>query len=208
MNILGLDLSTKKTGWSLFNDGQLDSYGVISCDHKDTRVRTLTIRDGIKNLIARHSIDRVVVEELKVGFGAGTSNFNTVVTLAVLQGCVLGLCIDSGVEFITYDPSVWRRLTGINRKTVECKTCGWLDEFIAGEDVTICPACGEKRKSYLKTNRLNKRADLKQAAIKAVNQKYGLDFKYYARDTKSHISDDDIAEAILIAEAHIKELCL
>lgn len=205
MNILGLDLGTKKTGWSVFKDEKLVGYGVISCDHKNVRVRTLTIRDEIKKLIESKDIDRVVAEELKVGFGGAMSNFNTVVTLAVLQGCVLGLCIDCGVEFITYDPSVWRKFTGVNRKRIECKTCGWLDEFIAGEGVKECPQCGESRKAYLKTYLLNKRLDLKQTAIDLVNEKYGLKLVFYPRDTKKNISDDDIAEAILIAKAHIYE---
>ena len=205
MNILGLDLGTKKTGWSIFKDDKLVDYGVISCDHKNVRVRTLTIRDEIKKLIESNDINRAVVEELKVGFGGGMSNFNTVVTLAVLQGCVLGLCIDYDVEFIPYDPSVWRKLTEVNRKRIECKTCGWLDEFIAGEDITECPKCGEKRKSYLKTYLLNKRLDLKQTAVDIVNRKYGLKLVFYPRDTKKNISNDDIAEAILIAQAHIYE---
>ena len=208
MKILGLDLSTKRTGWAFFDNNELVDYGMISCDHKDVRVRTLFIRDEIRRIIREKAIERVVLEELKVGFGHATSNFITVVRLSVLQGCVLSICSDEGTEFITYDPAAWRKLTKVNLKTVKCNTCGWSDEFVAGEDVKICPQCGEKRKTYLKTYFLNSRLELKEIAVKTVNERYGLKLEFYPRNTKKNISQDDIAEAILVAQAHINELNL
>lgn len=208
MKILGLDLSTKETGWAFFDGNKLIDYGMISCDHKDARVRTLFIRDEVKKIIEEKAIERVVLEELKVGFGHATSNFITVIRLAVLQGCILSACSDEGAEFITYDPAVWRKLTQTSLKKIKCKTCGWSDEFVAGESVDVCPQCGEKRKSYIDSKYCNTRLDLKQLAVKIVNERYGLKLEFYPRNTKKNISQDDIAEAILVAQAHINELNL
>ncbi len=55
--------------------------------------------------------------------------------------------------------------------------------------------------TYDGTRQGMKRKVQKQAAVKKVNEIYNLDFNYYERDTKKKQSDDDIAEAIMIARA-------
>lgn len=55
--------------------------------------------------------------------------------------------------------------------------------------------------TYDGTRQGMKREIQKQVAVDTVNELYKLDFNYYARDTKKNQSDDDIAEAILIARA-------
>ncbi len=208
MNILGLDLSTKKSGWSFFEDNKLEDYGLITSSDKDIRVRTIEIKDKIYDISKKFKIDRIVVEELKISPGGKTSNLHTVVALAVLQGCVLSVCCDLDIDFLTYEPSVWRKLTNVNQKIIECKSCGFKRRVLPKDSIEVCPECGEKRKTYFRTILLNKRKDVKKTAILVVNKKYGLDLRYFERDTKKNISDDDIAEAILIAQAHINEFKL
>lgn len=55
--------------------------------------------------------------------------------------------------------------------------------------------------TYDGTRQGMKRAVQKQTAVNKVNEIYNLDFNYYPRDTKKNKSDDDKAEAILIARA-------
>lgn len=55
--------------------------------------------------------------------------------------------------------------------------------------------------TYDGTRQGMKRAAQKEAAVEKVNELYNLDFNYYPRDTKKNQSDDDKAEAILIARA-------
>jgi hypothetical protein len=50
-----------------------------------------------------------------------------------------------------------------------------------------------------------KRAVQKELAVDKVNKLYNLNFNYYIRDTKTKQSDDDVAEAILIARAYFLE---
>lgn len=203
MNILGVDLSTKKTGWAFFENDTLKDYGVISCSHKNSRARALIMQEELRKVIISNNIDRVVVEDLAV-----YTNFKTIVALAITHGCLFSLCNELGVEFIAYDPSEWRSLTGVNRKIITCKSCGWSEEIIANTFITECPNCGETRKTCLDSKNLKDREDLKKIAIRVANERYGLKLVFYPRDTKKNISDDDIAEAILIAQAHIYEINL
>lgn len=200
MNILGVDLSTKKTGWAFFEGNNLIDYGVISCNHKDSRARSIVMQEELKKIAIERKIDRVVVEDLSV-----YTNFKTIVALGIVHGCLLSLCNELDMELIAYDPSEWRSLTGVNRKIVTCKSCGWSEEIIDRTFIKSCPVCGESRKTYLHNQQLKDRMELKKIAIKVVNQEYGLKLEFYPRDTKKNISDDDIAEAILIAKAHIYE---
>lgn len=62
-------------------------------------------------------------------------------------------------------------------------------------------------KTYDGTREGMKREKQKQKAVDIVNELYNLDFKYFERTTKKYgKSDDDIAEAILLALAYIKQL--
>lgn len=60
-------------------------------------------------------------------------------------------------------------------------------------------------KTYDGTREGMKRQIQKLKAINTVNELYNLDFNYYDRDTKTRQSDDDKAEAILIARAFFLE---
>lgn len=55
--------------------------------------------------------------------------------------------------------------------------------------------------TYDGTREGTKRDVQKQVAVDKVNELYNLNFKYFARDTKENQSDDDKAEAILIARS-------
>lgn len=203
MNILGLDLSTKKSGWAFFKDDSLVDYGVISCDYKDARARMIYTQDAIREILRDRKIDRLVIEDLRV-----YTNFTTIVALAMAHGCILSTCNELNIEFIAYGPSEWRKVVGIHRSVVKCLTCEWSEEIIGEAKVDRCPKCGERRKKKIKYSEIKNREFFKEAAVRMANKKYGLKLEFYPRDTKKNISDDDIAEAILIAQAHIYELKL
>lgn len=57
---------------------------------------------------------------------------------------------------------------------------------------------GNNGKEALKKNQV------KGKTVAWANKKFGLNLVFYEKDTKAHISDDDIADAIGIAVAHIE----
>ncbi len=59
--------------------------------------------------------------------------------------------------------------------------------------------------TYDGTRQGMKRAVQKKVAVDKVNELYNLKFNYFERDTKARQSDDDMAEAILIARAFYLE---
>lgn len=168
--ILGIDAATKKTGYSILNidNGDLVEYGLIKTSSNDVKDRMKEIYFELKNLVQRHDIKIVVVEDIPVN---GHSNLKTGKDLSVLHGVILSVCFEQCLPYIIYAPSSWRSIVG----------------------------------TYDGTREGMKRAVQKQNAVNKVNELYNLKFNYYERDTKSHQSDDDKAEAILIARAYFLE---
>lgn len=167
--ILGLDMATKKTGYSLlYDNGSLFECGLIRTLSEDTKGRMLEIYNAIEKIVQSFNIRHIVFEDVPVNTH---SNIKTGKDLSVLQGVVLALCFRYNITYTLYNPSAWRSIVG----------------------------------TYDGTREGMKRDVQKQRAVELVNRLYDLGFVYNARETKAKLTDDDRAEAILIALAYIKE---
>ena len=89
--ILGLDISTSCTGWSLFNlDGSLFDIGYIRLDTKKNAFSRVTdVSETITGLMNRvPHLESVYVEENLQAFRPGLSSAKTLLTLARFNGMV------------------------------------------------------------------------------------------------------------------------
>lgn len=104
MNVLAFDQSTNLTGFSLFQDGQYITSGVID-KHKikgaDERIAEMGL--AICKLIKEYKPDVVTIEDTQ-----NQSNVKTVIFLARLQGCVILYCASKGIKLNILRPSEWR----------------------------------------------------------------------------------------------------
>ena len=115
MKILSLDLSTKSSGYAIFEDEKLIDSGVIRNSDKDLLVRGNYMAEFIRLLCEKYGkFDLVGIEELKV-----LSNQSTLVKLAQVQGMVLRELKDQDVKFIM--PTVWRKGFKLNGKRADAK---------------------------------------------------------------------------------------
>lgn len=115
MKILSLDLSTKSSGFAVFEDEVLVDYGVIKNTDKDILVRGNYMAEFVRLLCEKYGkFDLVGIEELKV-----LSNQSTLVKLAQVQGMVLRELKDQVVKFVM--PTVWRKSFELNDKRAEAK---------------------------------------------------------------------------------------
>lgn len=108
--ILGLDMATKKTGYSLLDfSGNLYDCGVIRTTQEDTRGRIHEIYDFIENIICSNNIKHIVYEDVPV---TSHNNLKTGKDLCILQGAILSLCFKYKIDYSFYAPSSWRSLIG------------------------------------------------------------------------------------------------
>lgn len=118
MKILGLDLSTKSSGWAIFDNGKLQDYGCITAASDDLIKRIHKIIDGLKNVLDTHEIDTIVVEEVRPQGGYGVGNLQTHRALMWLQAA-LAFVIHDDYNKIHIDyilPNSWRAKVGIKTR--------------------------------------------------------------------------------------------
>lgn len=109
MVTLGLDLSSKKSGYSLFIDNKLIEYGLWENNNDDWRERIIYMSNQLDTYIKTHKIDRVIVEDVPLD----TVNPKTLKILSALQGTVITVCEmhNMRAEFISV--STWRSSLGL-----------------------------------------------------------------------------------------------
>lgn len=183
--ILGLDMSTQKTGWSLWsNDGKLVKYGVwehLSKDEEDWRIRITLMAEGLRELLAEYGKDIHIayIEDNPPDI----KNMQTVKILSHLQGYMKAV-IDTyniPIEFISV--SEWHN--GLDIKVAGTK------EFNRYK----------KQASYnnpLRVDKIRRNAKpmLKKMSVEYANHHFGTELQW--RSFTSKKNDDDIADAINI----------
>lgn len=115
MNILALDLSSKSSGWAIFEDEQLINWGCITSSSTDLIKRIYIMRDGIKEILSKIKIDKIIVEEVRPESGYGIGNQKTHKALMWLQAAIAFLIYDfnKDIEIEYIYPSSWRAKIGI-----------------------------------------------------------------------------------------------
>ena len=108
--ILGLDMATKKTGYSLLDiKANLYDYGVIRTTEEEPRERIKEVYDAIEKIIKDNDIGCVVFEDVPV---TNHNNLKTGKDLCILQGAILSLCFKHNIPYKFYAPSSWRSIRG------------------------------------------------------------------------------------------------
>ena len=112
IKILNLDQSTKATGFSVFDAGELVDYGLLEANPKSTTIERMRIMcEKIDNLIKQIQPDFVVFENIQLQGGV-----NTFQILAQLQGLVIGILYKFDLPFIIVEPSSWKSCCGVKSK--------------------------------------------------------------------------------------------
>lgn len=112
--VLGLDCSTKATGWCIIDKTTFDlvDYGCVKVDtnkEKDIIKRILIMTDEISKVMDKYNPIQIVSEDV----APSISNSMTVKGLATLKGTMLGLAFSKNmpIEFIL--PNVWQSSMGV-----------------------------------------------------------------------------------------------
>lgn len=114
--ILSLDLSTHSSGWSVFDGTKLVDYGCITSSSTDLIKRIYIMKNGIKEILEKYTIDKIIAEEVRPdGTGYGVGNLKTHRALMFLQAALEFLIHDDyakvKIEYVY--PSSWRAACGI-----------------------------------------------------------------------------------------------
>lgn len=115
-----LDQSTKKSGYSVWQNNKLIDHGVLDSNVKENDyLKRIQIMSGlIEQLIDKYSPNYVVIEGVQY-----QSNQNTYHQLSVNQGAIIKILFDRGIEFSIIPVNTWRSYNDIkgNKKRAEQK---------------------------------------------------------------------------------------
>jgi Holliday junction resolvasome RuvABC endonuclease subunit len=119
MKILCLDQATKISGYSIFQNKKLISYGIMEANPKEKnpieRMKEMSAK--ISKLIDEISPDFVVFEDVQF-----QQNYKTYAQLSQLQGVVMVRLFDLNLGFQIVPPVGWKSICGIKgRKREEQK---------------------------------------------------------------------------------------
>ena len=111
MKIIGLDLSTKCSGYSVFSDTTLLSHGVIDLSkNKDMEERSKQMMLEVGKIIKREAPDYVLVENTW-----NKNNVETTKALSYIIGAVLYQCYLNNITAEKILPSTWRARVGLHQ---------------------------------------------------------------------------------------------
>lgn len=114
--LLALDQASKVTGWAIFEDGELKSYGKISLDDPNTDIRLVQLRQGIQTLVVDYNIDEVIFEDIQQQNNVA-NNVQTFKVLAEVYGVVSELLQELQIPHSTVLAASWKSTLGIRGRT-------------------------------------------------------------------------------------------
>lgn len=102
--IMGLDLSTSCTGYSIFDKSGLIAYGKIKPKNKDWRERIEEQAISLGDIMRKYHPIKAYVEDVPLKPGS-----STLVKLGAMQGMILALCSQYSCKPIFLLPVHWRK---------------------------------------------------------------------------------------------------
>lgn len=113
MKILSLDASTKSTGFAVFNETKLETYGCLTASSTDLVKRISKIITELEQVLSQNTIDKIILEEVRPE--QGLQNLKTHKALMYLQAAIVFLIHErfNTIEIEYVYPNEWRKVCGI-----------------------------------------------------------------------------------------------
>lgn len=113
--LLSLDLSTKSTGYAIYDNEKLTDYGLIKPKgNKDLLTRIENITEELEKIIISNKTKELVIIAEEVP--PAIKNTNTIKVLYYLQGHIRFMLRKHDLDITFSVVSHWRKLVGINSK--------------------------------------------------------------------------------------------
>ena len=110
--IIALDNATHITGWAVFDDTNLVSYGKYTTKSSDTSDRILEMGDWLTNLLNKWEPNTIILEDIQQ-----QNNVSTFKVLAKLQGVLEYISKKNEVEYYIISPATWKSNAGVKGKS-------------------------------------------------------------------------------------------
>ena len=191
MKVLGLDMSSQKSGYALFVNGKLKDYGLwelnSSTEH-DWRQRIAFMADCVNKYCRGRAIDIIYVEDVPPIL----ENTQTIKVLSALQGMLISVATQYDIEIKFIPVKTWKQKIGIN--------------LVASKENNACKKrikeeFGKDAKKKLDKVKGWTKAWEKKLSVDYANNLFNLDLVY--KSPTSKFNQDDISDAINISWSQV-----
>lgn len=110
--IIALDNATHITGWAVFDNKELVSYGKYTTKSSETSDRILEMGDWLTNLLDKWEPNTVIFEDIQQ-----QNNVSTFKILAKLQGVLEYISKKNNIEYYIIPPLTWKSNAGVKGKS-------------------------------------------------------------------------------------------
>lgn len=112
VKVMSFDQSTRVSGWSLFQDGEYVCSGIVDMSKSklETDKRSFEMAKALWKVLKKYKPESLILEDTQQ-----QNNVKTVITLARLQGMIIGYAEAHGVEVHILLPSQWRAVLGYSQ---------------------------------------------------------------------------------------------
>lgn len=114
--ILALDQASHITGYAIFDDVNLVTFGHINQNEQDIGKRLKGLRKKIIELIEQYEINEVAFEDIQLQ-GNVANNITTFKTLAEVFGVVQELCAELDLKYHIVHSQTWKSTLHVGGKT-------------------------------------------------------------------------------------------
>ena len=113
--LLALDQASVITGYAIFDNEKLLSYGKIELKDEEIGPRLVVLREKIKTLIEENEITYVAFEDIQLQSSVG-NNVKTFKVLANVYGIILELCEELKLKYEIVSSNTWKSTLKIKGK--------------------------------------------------------------------------------------------
>lgn len=114
--VLALDQASKTTGYAVFIDDKLETFGKFTFDDTDIDVRLVKIRNEVLKLLQKYVPDEVVFEDIQQQNNVA-NNVQTFKVLAEVYGVISELLAELQIPHSTVLAASWKSTLGIKGRT-------------------------------------------------------------------------------------------
>lgn len=116
MTVLSLDQSSRITGYAIFIDGKLETFGKFTVDDTDIDVRLVKIRNNVQSLIDKYAPDEIAYEDIQQQNNVA-NNVQTFKVLAEVYGVLSELFTELHIKHTPVLAASWKSTLGIKGRT-------------------------------------------------------------------------------------------
>lgn len=122
IRVLALDDATSTTGWAIFDNEKLISYGHFTIDKENAIERISIMRQWLLNMIIKWEPDKIGVEDIQLqkfrdGNGGDRYAVTTYKVLAQLQGVILEALFSNKKDALVIHSQTWKAYCKITAKS-------------------------------------------------------------------------------------------